>query len=558
MSEVPLPQRPPAMDASVRSRSDNGNELPPSRGGRGVALGADCTAFRRPGVASSLVTEVEAVPQPKKRRGLMVVTVLVAAAFGPYVAAGVRTEQALVYGVAVVVLLLTLGRIRPPSALGAVFAAWFLYAALALIGAVAPPFNASGYVPGDPVAGLDNAFLPLAVMVVVSALIALGGSPRALLGRAAAMLVLFTCINAGAALAQLRTGAEFPLWYGGAVGEDSVSVLAAQLGRYSGLINQPAEAGIIYSIAGFCALYRFGARPFILAATMVLIVVGGVLTVSKVFLLGGLPLIALALLRQRHGRAGRIAALAMVTLGAAAGISAGYLPQWRGLDFALRLLPGASNEDALTLFTASRYQSGGGGTLAGVTDAVLSGPWAFGFGAGGLVVPYDSAWVEALVVVGTAGVALQAFVLAVLARAWKGAPPSGERTLFGYVLVLLAGASIGLPALTANRVATVVWLILSLVLFACACRARDELRTAATGADVAGSDVERVASGPGERGGRADRRRLASRASHWDAHREPSAASGQLDRERVLLSGAGVDGLGRRVNEAEVVERPNG
>lgn len=407
------------------------------------------------------------------RVGLAVVAVLVASAFGPYLAPGIRTEQAAVYAAAVGVLTLTIARLAIPPTLAWILAAWAAYMAIVVTGAAAPPPNASRYAGGSVLSGLDNAVLPAAVMLVVAGLMARGADARQLLARLCSALVALTCVNAVSALMQLRSGVEFSAWYGGAPGTDSVSMLAAQLGRYSGLINQPAEAGVIYSLAAFCALYRFSSKPIILSASLALITIGGVLTVSKVFLLCGLPLLAIALLRLRKGRTARLATLTLVGMGAWVAVSAGYLPRWSGVDFLVRLLPGRSDESALALFTANRYESGGGGTLEGVTEAVLSGPWAFGYGAGGLFVPYDSGWVEALVVAGVAGVIAQVVVFALLWRAWATAPRSAERTLLGYALVLLVAASSGLPALTANRAATVAWLLLACLLYATSRRPLD-------------------------------------------------------------------------------------
>lgn len=411
--------------------------------------------------------------------------------------------------------------------MAALLACWGLYLLIVALGALAPPANASGYVQGSALAGLDNAALPLATTALIVGLIALGADAQRLCRCVAATLVAMACVNSAAAVAQLRTGVEFSNWYGGDAGRDSVSVLAAQLGRYSGVVNQPAEAGVLYSLAALCALYVLARRPLLLAAALATIILGGVLTVSKVFLLGGLPLLALALLRQRRGRTARLSVLGATAVGAAAAINAGYLPRWDGLDFLLRLLPGASDQDALTLFSANRYGGDTGGTLAPLVDAVVSGPWAFGYGAAGLLVAYDSAWIEALVVAGVAGVILQASIFVILGRAWLIAPRSAERTLLGYSLVLLVGASFGLPALTANRVAGVAWLLLPALLHAISSHARSggidpagavgpdrlpeggvEPHRASTGGHSVGSGGRRSAAGTHRSG---SRRKVAGR-----------------------------------------------
>lgn len=411
---------------------------------------------------------------------------------GPYLLPGVRTEQVAVYGLAVVMAALYGPFMRIPPAAAWALIAWSLYVVVVAIGAIAPPFNNSGYQQSPPAAGLDNALLPVAVIILVAGLVASGGDPCQLLQRGAATIVAILCVNTIAAVAQLQYGVEFTAWFGGDPGRESVSELAAQLGRYSGLINQPAEAGVLYSIAGLCALYCLDRRPQLLAGSLTLIVVGGVLTASKVFLIGGLPLIAIAFLRLRGGRAARMMSAAVIALSAGAAIGAEFLARWSGLDFVLKLAPGVSGENALALVTANRYEVGGGGTLEGVARAVFSGPWAFGFGANGLTVPYDSGWVEALVAAGVFGVAAQVTAFLLLWREWRTAPRSAERTFLGYAIVLLLGSSLGLPSLTANRVATVVWLLLTCLLFACHLQREALRRQRVTVGNTLGSERTRT------------------------------------------------------------------
>jgi hypothetical protein len=103
-----------------------------------------------------------------------------------------------------------------------------------------------------------------------------------------------------------------------------------------------------------------------------------------------------------------------------------------------------------------------------VSDVLHASPW-YGFGAGGLGLPYDSLWVQVLVLAGIAGLILAAVVLLMLAlRLWRlrGVTGPAEWTLAGGVLVLAIGASLGLGSLTANRDATLLWLVLGILIAA--------------------------------------------------------------------------------------------
>ena len=77
---------------------------------------------------------------------------------------------------------------------------------------------------------------------------------------------------------------------------------------------------------------------------------------------------------------------------------------------------------------------------------------------------YDNGWVEALVVGGLAGAAIYSLVLGYLLAAWRRSPDGPATDLLGGLALLLLGASVGLPALTANRVATIAWILIVLLL----------------------------------------------------------------------------------------------
>ncbi len=100
-----------------------------------------------------------------------------------------------------------------------------------------------------------------------------------------------------------------------------------------------------------------------------------------------------------------------------------------------------------------------------MADILRSSPWC-GFGAGGLARAYDSLWVETLAISGVLGAVMMALVLVVLACRWlhlRSVLGRPEWRLAGATLALAAGASLGLPSLTANRACTMLWLILGVL-----------------------------------------------------------------------------------------------
>lgn len=396
-------------------------------------------------------------------RGALFWVAYVAAFFGPYLAGGIRTEQAVIYGTAGCVGLLLAWRwpqVTAPGPLVLALAAWGLMVAVATLGTLGEtPF---GWPAGSTVAGLDNLLSPLAVATAVLLLVTPARSDF-VLRRVAATVAVLTAANGAVAIAQTRAELTLllrPFW-GADTGLATVSEAAATMGRFSGIFNQPAEAGLMYGLAGLCAVYVWAKKPRVLYPLLVLIFLGGVLCVSKVFLLVGAPLILWQVWRNGNGKVVAVIALALTFLGLR---QFGLLAQWTGLDYALRLLnpPEAGGVGGLMSFYTAGRLGGQTSTLSQVVDYVLAESPLSGFGAAGMRVPYDNGWVEALVVAGLIGAAAYTLVLV----CWFALAVRLDRAHRGFAvctLLLVVGASTGLPALTANRAGAALWLVLVLL-----------------------------------------------------------------------------------------------
>ncbi|MEV6813766.1 hypothetical protein [Micromonospora sp. NPDC051296] len=345
------------------------------------------------------------------------------------------------------------------------------YTTIAAASAIGSTGQLSGHGQVGWLAGLDNLFLPLIVLTAGYLLAVDVDVDRHRLVRVAAA-TLVAALVANAAVAYLSLMASpgayddlLSLWWTGDTGV-STAERAATMGRHSGIFNQPAEAGIMYSVglvAAVCVLRR---RPVLLAAAGVAIAVGGLLTASKIFLLVGLPLAAWQTWVGSSWRTRAGSVLAVAAVFALYGhqarqpdtqIGGSLLDAW--------LNPGDRQGSILSYYSASRF--GENSTLADAADVVLAhAPW-FGFGLGGVRIPYDSSWVEALVMAGIVGVALQAAIFAALVWCWLDArrriDPAVARFGAGLLVIVTAG-SLGLPTLTSNRVTTVVWLLVALLL----------------------------------------------------------------------------------------------
>ncbi len=394
-----------------------------------------------------------------------------AAAFGPFTA-GVMTGQVMVLVWAIVILvtgwpLIITARPAPLPTLGL----WTGICAVMLIATAWRPLDPAFYGSQSAVHSLWWLVMPLLVMIITWYW-TLRAPPEQLILAIARIIPAAMTANAVLALAQLALsnvtlGGFLPPFWDTASGTVSVAELAVENGRYTGIFDQPAEAGLAYGLALLCVIYlvRRGMRWQLAGVCAALLVTGGTLSLSKAFLLGALPLAAWAIARSSGVRmrilaGGAMGAAAMLLAG-----SLGLLPSWAAGHNTLESLlhPTAS---LVSVYTGDRYGPGGGTLGPVAADVLHASPWA-GFGASGLDVPYDSLWLEILVLSGIIGVILMCAALATLGWRWlrlRTVTAPAERSLAGSVLVLTVGTSLGFSTLTANRVGILAWLILGVLL----------------------------------------------------------------------------------------------
>lgn len=383
-------------------------------------------------------------------------TILALAAFGPYVIGSVRTEQLAVYGAFVVLVPFRWWRFRPGVGLWLALP-WGVLAFVAALGAALPDRYPMPYPAGDALAGLDNVLLPLVLMALVWMSVPPADTERAL--RAVAVCVVWACaVNGGVALLNTRIDLSAvlrPFWSAETVGYTTAQN-ALELGRFGGVFNQPAEAGVAYGVAGLLAVWLYHERPTYLLLVLTPIVLGGMLVASKVFIFGGIPVVvAYALWVSPPAKSLRLFVVAFIVLGF---IQSGVFGDF---NYMLRRLVPDDQSRLIEFYTAGRWNAES--PLRSVTSAALDIAPLTGVGAAGWDVAYDSGWTEAIVVAGLLGAACQASVFLMLFALAARTRDTDRRRLTFALAIFLLGAQFGIGALTANRVATLIWLVVPLL-----------------------------------------------------------------------------------------------
>ena len=414
--------------------------------------------------------------RPNTRRLAAALPVLlVVFCFGPYVSLsfGLRTEHFIIYAC---LPLAFLGFISPRLELLRDQWVWNMFWALSgllawtavVTFALATPEGFGLKLLGS----VENYVEPLAVLIVVYTAVSRRHiCPRKTLKAAASAYVVLMAANAVVAAIciavdlspYLRMFAGFA-----AVGGRTVMELAFAQGRYTGIFNQPSEAGLSYSLALLCWLYIYGGdrrRAIARTVLFVLILAGGGLSTSKVFFFGGIPFFVAYAVRVRW-RIDR----AMLVVGTCALAFVLVLPtltaRWHGTAQLSRMAFSPSDPSDVILDRLSAGRLNGEGLVVQsfervFVEAPLTG---FGFAASDIV---DSAYNEVFLQGGSPALFLYiAFIATALRVAHQGRRTREGSFLWALSwLVLVAG--LGATVITANRVGSV---IVTLMTIACCCQ----------------------------------------------------------------------------------------
>ncbi|WP_101846132.1 hypothetical protein [Zhihengliuella sp. ISTPL4] len=397
-------------------------------------------------------------PVERSRAATFTVTILALATFGPYLLQSMRTEQAAVYGLTLLFLPIVFFRFRPEGGLRFLLP-WVGYVVVATLAVIAPSAKPMPYDAGSLLGGLDNILAPLAIMLLIWSVVP-ERDAEGLLKRFCKIVAVAMAINGAIAILSTRvevTDYMRPFW----ANEDSTTTadLAAQLGRYSGIFNLPSEAGAMYGVAGLAAIYAWSNRPALVALLVTLMTLGGLISVSKVFIFGGLPFIVIYWFwSQRGGR--KVAALFGLVLIALGVVQSGLFSEWTGANYLGRLFVTSSDQGFLELYSAGRFDSDS--TFNTVINQALAYNPLTGAGAAGWKIPYDGAIAEALIVGGVIGLILLSIVILSIFSLARGLDRSGQWFAFLLGAVTVAG-SLGFSPLTANRISTVTWVIVTLL-----------------------------------------------------------------------------------------------
>lgn len=408
-------------------------------------------------------------------RAKAVLAILSLSALGPYLFMqfGLRTDHAIIYPLAVFAVLkhLSAGRFLPwprsLASLSLIFGVSVLW--VLTVTSVGGHEHISN---NQIVAEIENDIQPIALLFILSWYM------RRLTVESLKTMLQFVSVLLCALLSlhgilQI-VSMQYDIWpfisnfvrYQTVAGSDqSVWSAAKDLGRHCGLFQQPVEAGVAYCTGLIAWMYwstTLGKRSLWPTVCLPLIIIGGILPVSKVFILGGpvLSLTFIALSSQRkHLLGGTImAGLVMLYLSAAP-----QFAEWSGAE-GITWIFSADVGDMFQRYTAGRFDDDGGWTVKAIHRVLQDSP-LFGYGyATDVVGPYDGAYLERIAVGGIPALLLYLGLLGAMGNsAMQGLSVSRiHGTFLACLFLLIVGVGLGAPVISLNRSSIWLWLLLIL------------------------------------------------------------------------------------------------
>jgi len=393
--------------------------------------------------------------------------------FGPYVLPnfGLRTEHVLIYFLlpfAIIILMMKKRTILSYSPLFNILMLLFFITLWTLMITFIGPKNYTLFV--KVVAYLEDYFQPIAIILILSALLNFRSQESLITIFREACLLFIYLMMINSIIATVSIYYDLSSWISYFLKGTSISstVWAKSLimGRYLGIFNQPIEAGLAYSLALINWGYLTQMKRYISIGNYIILfalLIGGILSVSKVFILGGIPLFVLYLISIKRIR---FLINYRFVITATLGIIMTMLifKTWKGFNYFLRLFHfGNKSQDIVSLFTATRFGRGDTGVKYLFNYVWEKAPiYGLGFAA---KTPLDNAYLAYFVQGGLIALIGYLAMLTIIALVgFNQFKKNKEGQLLFYLFVLILGGGIGAAVLSLNRISTVFWVLITLIL----------------------------------------------------------------------------------------------
>jgi hypothetical protein len=403
---------------------------------------------------------------------------MILTSFGPYVfmSLGLRTEQLFIYSL-LPFSIMTLCLFRRSivfsySNIAILFLLLLVTLWTLIVTLFGPTQHKSIF---DVLAGIENYIQPITIIFILNIFVKYQTQDEArnYFLKVINLIIILLLINCALSVFMLFFNIEDIMrffWRGTTERFSSVGSRAASMQRLCGVFNQPMEAGLTYSLGIFLWVYRNRIKGTLSTFDLLALIglmIGGILTVSKVFILGGLFVFLLYCINYKTMRSflsWKVVSTFIVIIP----VILILLSHWeRGLYFFTNIFKFSVTNPAeiIEVLTSGRYGVAESNVQALSLRVISESPlYGFGFAAADTV---DSSYVQFFYQGGL--VALFAYIGILIIIGWPGFKNylffhTEERRFLFFLFIFIVGAGIGAPVITVNRFSTVFWVVYFLLL----------------------------------------------------------------------------------------------
>lgn len=398
---------------------------------------------------------------------------MIIASFGPYLTSnGLRTEHFLIYSILPLAIITLTLRKRTIISYFPLFTILLLFIFITLWTFLITFLGIKNYESFNKViAHLENYVQPIAIILISGAFGNLYSQERVILIFRKAclffisLLLLNTIISVSSIFFNISSWVRYFVCAPGGIGV-TVWSRAVSMGRYSGIFNQPMESGLTYSLGLFSWIYftQKSKNISIIHYLMLFgLLLGGILSVSKVFILIGFPLFFIYLIiegRLKYILNWRFIVISVISI---VGIIT-IFKMWKGFSYYSRLfnVSGKSFSELIQLYTAGRFGTEHSGIRYYFAHVWGKSPFhGLGFAA---ITTFDNAYLEFFSQGGLIALFGYLFILAVIGFVGLSQYKRNKEGRFVLILfIFITVSGMGAPVVTINRFSTLFWLFLILL-----------------------------------------------------------------------------------------------
>lgn len=401
-----------------------------------------------------------------KKSSLLYLVIL--SAFGPYIfpSVGIRLDQLIIYGLFLFLLLSNnLKFPRDNLSLSIIFLLFALFL-FPFFSAIKPTYVIANSLL---LAQIENYLQPAIIFLIffsllpsnkkeIEEVLQFGLELILWLLSFNTILSIYIFFNPDTALIQIFTGSKIIGDFGG-YSDVTLAELNLTAGKFAGVFNQTFIVGFVYSLGLLIWSYLYknvkeqNLKKIIF---LIFILIGGIMSFSKVFMVIGAPLFLLFIGFKR-------ALILFFTIFALFSIMLLNNPQlielisnYEGLKYVYRLLTGFSG-NFLNIFTSGRIGSDSA-IIEGIILVLNTKP-LFGFGYGSIETS-DLSFYEIISLGGLMGLLAYTFLLFILLIPVYKLKSLRDKYFYILFFLLTIISSLAAPIFTANRVSILIWFII--------------------------------------------------------------------------------------------------